>query len=95
MLSLIFLFAVTLSVIMLASLREIRQQNSEMLERYVELYSLDLQPEPDGVPELKPADHDIPDTAPKKGDPPPDLARVSGFQLFTQSRFQRMAQRFL
>ena len=64
MLSLILLFALTLSVIMLASYREIRQQNSEMLERYVELYSLDLQPEPDGVPELKPADHDIPDTAP-------------------------------
>ena len=81
MLSLILLFAVTLSVIMLASYREIRQQNSEMLERYAELYSLDLQPEPDGVPELKPEDHDIPDTAPKKGDPPPDSG--PGFRLST------------
>ncbi len=44
MLSLILLFAVTLSVIMLASYREIQQKNSAMLERYVELYSLDQEP---------------------------------------------------
>ena len=34
--SLILLFAVTLSVIMLASYREIRQENMEMLKRHVE-----------------------------------------------------------
>ncbi len=44
MLSLILLFSVTLSVIMFASYREVRQQNTEMLERYVELYSLENQP---------------------------------------------------
>ena len=53
--SLILLFAVTLSVIMLASSREMRRQNTEMLERYVEQYSPDQQgrqeepgPAPDG-----------------------------------------------
>ena len=39
--SLALLFVVTLSVIMLASYREIRMQNNRMLERYAELYSLD------------------------------------------------------
>ena len=41
MLSLLLLLAVTLSVIMLASFREIRKRDSEMLERYVETYILD------------------------------------------------------
>lgn len=45
--SLILLFVVTLSVIMFASYREIRQKDSEMLERYVELYRLDSDPNPD------------------------------------------------
>ena len=51
--SLILLFAVTLSVIMLASSREMRRQNTEMLERYVEQYSPDQQgrqEEPEPVP---------------------------------------------
>ena len=39
--SIIILFAVTLSVILLASFREIRQKNLDMLERYVENYSID------------------------------------------------------
>ena len=39
--SLILLFAVTLSVILLASFGEIRHKNVEMLERYVAEYSLD------------------------------------------------------
>lgn len=38
--SLVLLFAITLSVIMLASYREIRQENMEMLKRHVELYYL-------------------------------------------------------
>ena len=54
MLSLILLFGVTLSVIMLASYHEIRQQSSEMLERYVEMYSLDQQSEPGKAPDVKP-----------------------------------------
>ena len=41
MCSIIILFAVTLSVILLASFREIRQKNLDMLERYVEDYSID------------------------------------------------------
>ena len=45
--SLILLFAVTLSVILLASSREIRQRNEDMLERYAELYSLEQQENPD------------------------------------------------
>ncbi|MCR5321720.1 MAG: hypothetical protein K6E85_00310, partial [Lachnospiraceae bacterium] len=57
MLSLILLFGVTLSVIMLASYHEIRQQSSEMLERYVELYSLDQQPEK--APDVKPGNQDL------------------------------------
>lgn len=39
--SIIILFALTLSVILLASFREIRQKNLDMLERYVEDYSID------------------------------------------------------
>lgn len=39
--SLILLFAVTLTVILLASFREVRQRNTDMLERFAEMYSLD------------------------------------------------------
>ena len=52
--SLILLFAVTLSVILFASYREVRQQNSEMLERYAELYYLEDQP--GGRTDQEPAD---------------------------------------
>ena len=38
--SLILLFVITLTLILLASFREVRQRNAEMLERYVEMYSL-------------------------------------------------------
>ncbi len=56
--SLILLFAVTLSVILFASYREIRQENMDMLKRYVELYYLDGETggpadlPPDGPPDL-------------------------------------------
>lgn len=56
--SLILLFAVTLSVILFASYREIRQENMEMLKRHVELYYLDGETSgpadlpPDGSPDL-------------------------------------------
>ncbi len=56
--SLILLFAVALSVILLASYREIRQRNGEMLERYVELYSLEQQTGSDELPELDPEQED-------------------------------------
>ena len=52
--SLILLFAVTLSVIMLASYREMRQQNTKMLERYAELYSLEQQADRQNEPEIIP-----------------------------------------
>ena len=79
MLSLILLFGVTLSVIMLASYHEIRQQSSEMLKQYVELYSLDQQPEK--ALDVKPGNQELPGSSPQKGDPPPDLG--PGFQLST------------
>lgn len=50
--SLILLFVVTMTVIVLASFREVRHKNLKMLERYVEMYSLDrmtdsrIKPEP-------------------------------------------------
>ena len=52
--SLILLFAITLSVIMLASYRETRQKNSEMLDRYTDLYSLDQDLSGQMGPEAKP-----------------------------------------
>ena len=56
--SLILLFAITLSVIMLASYQEIRRQNMDMLKRYVELYYL-------GDEEGRPAD--LPPEVPANG----------------------------
>ena len=56
--SLVLLFAITLSVILLASYREIRQENMAMLKRHVELYYLDGETgrpadlSPDGPPDL-------------------------------------------
>ena len=81
MASLILLFVVTLSVIMLASYHEIRQQSSKMLERYVELYSPDRQSEPEKAPDLKPGNQEFPGPDPKQGDLPPDLG--PDFQLST------------
>ena len=63
--SLILLFAITLSVIMLASYREIRQENMAMLKRHVELYYLDG--ETGGLPGLPP-------------DGPPDLTSVPSLE---------------
>jgi len=48
MMSLVFLFAITLSVILYASSREVRRSNSEKLERYVDLFFLE-QSEPGNV----------------------------------------------
>ena len=81
MVSLILLFTVTLSVIMLASYHELRRQSSEMLERYVDLYSLDQQPKTEMAPDLRPDSQDLPGPAPEQRDLPPDLG--PGFQLST------------
>ena len=51
--SLLILFAITLSVILLASYREIRRNNSEKLERYADLYLLDSQSQDQASPEQK------------------------------------------
>ena len=80
--SLILLFAITMSVILFASYREVRQENMDMLERHVELYYLERDGEPgdqDGsVREPPPGDPgDSPDREPGNQDgsvpePPPD-----------------------
>ena len=77
--SLILLFALTLSVILLASYREIRQENMAMLKRHVELYHLDSET---GIPaDLPPAaPPDMPDMAPPEK---PPLDQKPGYQLST------------
>ena len=69
--SLILLFVLTLSVIMLASYSEIRHRNEEMLERYAELYSYGQQADqPDGpVPEPKRDGREEPVPGIKPGNP--------------------------
>ncbi len=79
--SLILLFAITLSVILLASYREIRQENMAMLKRHVELYYLDSETGGPAVP---------PDAPPDKPDAPgleppgrPPLDQKPDYQLST------------
>ena len=69
--SLILLFIVTLSVILFASFREVRQKNLGILERYVDLYSIEQEPGGRGSP--------VP--GPMLGEPPPDI--IPDFQLST------------
>lgn len=64
--SLILLFAITLTVILFASFREVRQKNLDMLERYVEMYS----PNQDSGNQVKPAPG--PGDGPERRDPPID-----------------------
>lgn len=74
--SLILLFAVTLSVILLASFGEIRHKNVEMLERYVAEYSLD-------EVTSKQIKDDIPvEKTMRRREPPPSNER-SDYQLST------------
>ena len=70
--SVVLLFVITLTVIMFASYREIRQQNSEMLERYAEIYSLDQQPGSQNGPESGPGNQGLPGQRPDQGKPPID-----------------------
>ncbi|MDO4989901.1 MAG: HAMP domain-containing sensor histidine kinase [Eubacteriales bacterium] len=67
--SLILLFVVTISVIMAASFREIRQRNAEMLARYAQLYDLRRE---QGSPEPLPMPDGINAPGPGPADPPPD-----------------------
>ena len=81
--SLILLFAITLSVIMFASYREIRQNNAEMLDRYVELYYLGSESGAlnDPAPDSKPLGQGGPDQGPQQGKPP--LDKRPDYQLST------------
>lgn len=85
--SLLLLFGITLSVLLLASYREVRQENMDMLRRHVELYHLE-QDEADGLSgsALKPPEPpDLPDGQ-KPPDPPdgkPPLDRRPDYQLST------------
>ena len=81
--SLILLFAITLSVIMFASYREIRQKNMDMLERNVELYYLDEESDHHNDPAQEPpsGNHDDPAQRPDRRDPP--LDQKPDYQLST------------
>ncbi len=80
--SLILLFAITLSVILLASYREIRRENMEMLKRHVELYYLEDEA---GVPDALPpeAPPDKPDAPPLEPPEKPPLDQKPDYQLST------------
>ncbi len=80
--SLILLFAITLSVIMLASYREIRQENMDMLKRHVELYYLDSET---GSPTDLPPDAPPNTSGAPVPEPPgrPPLDQKPGYQLST------------
>ena len=72
--SLILLFAVTLSVILLASYRELRKKSGEILQDYIEMYS--LEPVPDAPEDPGPG----PAPEPQKKDQP---AETRDFHLST------------
>lgn len=80
--SLILLFAITLSVILLASYREIRQENMEMLKRHVELYYLEDEAGGPGdfPPEAPPDKPDAPALEPPEK---PPLDQKPDYQLST------------
>ncbi len=80
--SLILLFTVTLSVILLASYREIRQENMAMLKRHVELYYLDGGT---GDPADLPPDAPPVKTGARAQEPPdrPPLDQKPDYQLST------------
>ena len=80
--SLVLLFAITLSVILLASYREIRQENMDMLKRHVELYYLDSET---GSPTDLPPDAPPNTSGAPAPEPPgrPPLDQKPGYQLST------------
>ena len=79
--SLILLFAITLSVITLASYREIRQENMAMLKRHVELYYLDSETGSPAVPPDAPPD--MPDAPGLEPPGRPPLDQKPDYQLST------------
>ncbi len=79
--ALILLFAVTLSVILFASYREIRQDNMEMLKRHVEQYRLEQDTGSDDGPDLPRGDRD--GFVPKKREGKPDGDERRDYELAT------------
>lgn len=79
---LIFLFVVTLTVIIWASYREVREKNSEMLDRYVDIYHLDQRQEGPGTIAENPADSGKPNpeenTGQRQGNAPDQKQEKSG-----------------
>ncbi len=69
--SVIVLLSLILSLLLLASYRQIDRKNREMLDRYIEMFSLEEKPTGEKQPKEEPAGNDPP------GDMPPD------FQLST------------
>ncbi len=68
--SLILLFSITLTVILLVSFREVRQKNTDMLNRYAEMYSLEQQADRQNrfLPEF--GSQNLPGTGQNQGRPP-------------------------
>ena len=86
--SLFLLFAVTLSVILIASFREVRQKNMEMLRRHVELYYPGREAEIPGGPGPEGSQEALDETAenPPEGGPRPGkvpLDQRADYQLST------------
>ncbi len=79
--SLILLFAITLSVILLASYREIRQENMAMLKRHVELYYLESETGSPAAPPAAPPD--MPDAPGLEPPGKPPLDQKPDYQLST------------
>ena len=79
--SLVLLFAVTLSVILLASYREIEQRNAGMLERYAEMYSAEEQSGKPGSRNFRQDDPD--DFPPDRGRGRPSPGDRRDFELST------------
>ncbi len=86
--SLILLLSVTLTVIMLASYRELAKKNHEMLERYVEIYSLDRQP---GSPEDLPDHEEVAGAAFPDQVPPAEESTRDGGPDYQLSTFYSVA----
>ena len=87
MISLILLFAVTLSVIMFASYQEIRGKDRDMLARYVEMYALDGSGEPGQRPDGGEEPRPKPDGQNDPADRPIDERRDYQLSIFYSVAF--------
>ena len=82
--SLVLLFLITLSVILFASYREVRRNNSEKLNRYVDLFILEQDRDIDSEsPESRPAPDSLSDLPPWSKDGSPPTEEGSDYRLST------------